>query len=64
MEKTPESVKTFDMSDLKQAMSSEVLPKEIHSEASSSTAAVDPDGDLEVKQESPKEEERKYLTGS
>jgi hypothetical protein len=62
-EKTPESVKTFDTSDLKQAMSSEVLPKEIHSEASSRTAAVDPDGDLEVKQESPKEEERRYLTG-
>lgn len=61
-EKVSEDLKAFDSTDPKREMSSEVLPKEIDSGSSSHTAADDPDGNLEVV-ESPKDEERKYLTG-
>lgn len=62
-EKASEDLKAFDSTDLKREISSEVLPKEIDSSSSSHTAADDPDGNPEVVGESPKDEERKYLTG-
>lgn len=58
-----ESVQTSDTIDLKQEVSSQVLPKEIHSDSSSRAAADDLDGKLEVVQESPKDGERKYISG-
>ncbi|KAJ5219112.1 uncharacterized protein N7498_001211 [Penicillium cinerascens] len=61
--KASEGLKAVDSTDLKREITSEVPSKEIDSGSSSHTVADDPDGNLEVVTESPKDEERKYLTG-
>jgi hypothetical protein len=62
-EKMSSSVNAADSADLKQEMTSQVSPAENHSDSSSHTAADDPDRKLEVVQQSPKNDDRKYLTG-
>lgn len=57
------SFNAVDPADLKQNMSSKVSRAEIHSDSSSHTAADDPDRKFEVVQQSPKNDDRKYLNG-